>query len=189
MADSSGAAPTQMLNVLADPKAAEEMLGGRKAERMFVDAYSEFVTLPIARSGYRRLFTELADSKNRPGLFHCTTGKDRTGWAAAALLLLVGVAEDDAMNDYLLTNALLLPHLQPLFDRFAAAGGDPDVLLPVLGAAPEYLEASLGEMRTEYGTVEQYFTDALGIDATTQSALRECMVAANAESDKLKEQE
>ena len=38
--------------------------------------------------------------------------------------------------------------------------------------APEYLEASLSEMRTEYGTIEQYFTDGLRIDATTQSALR-----------------
>ena len=172
MADSSGAAPTQMIKVLGDPQAAEEMLGGGKAERTFVDAYREFVTLPSARNGYRRLFTELADPKNRPGLFHCTTGKDRTGWAAAALLLLVGVAEQDAMDDYLLTNAQLLPHLQPILDQFAAAGGDPDVLLPVLGVSPEYLEASLGEMRAEYGTIEQYFTDGLKIDAATQSALR-----------------
>ncbi|MDX2468331.1 MAG: tyrosine-protein phosphatase, partial [Acidimicrobiia bacterium] len=53
MADSSGAAPTQMITVLGDPQAAEEMLGGGKAERTFVDAYREFVTLPSARNGYR----------------------------------------------------------------------------------------------------------------------------------------
>jgi len=145
---------------------------GGRGEAAFVDAYRELITLPSASNSYRQLFTELADPKHRPGLFHCTTGKDRTGWAAAALLLLVGVAEDDVMDDYLLTNAQLLPFLQPHFDHFAAAGGDPDVLLPVLGVEPKYLEASLGEMRTRYGTVEQYFADGLGIAAPTQSALR-----------------
>jgi protein-tyrosine phosphatase len=172
MADSSGAAPTQTMKVLGNPQAAEELLGGGRAEQGFIESYREFVTLPSARSGYRRLFTELADPQHRPGLFHCTTGKDRTGWAAAALLLLVGVSEDDVMDDYLLTNAQLLPHLQPVLDQFAAAGGDPDVLLPVLGVEAEYLEASLGEMRAQYGTIKQYFTDGLQIDAPTQSALR-----------------
>jgi protein-tyrosine phosphatase len=172
MADSTDAAPTQMMEVLGNPQAAEEMLGGGRAQQLFTAAYREFVTLPSARSGYRRLFTELADPEHRPGLFHCTTGKDRTGWAAAALLLLVGVAEDDVMDDFLLTNVQLLPRLQPILDRYAAAGGDPAVLLPVVGVEPEYLEASLGEMRAEYGTIEQYFTDGLQIDTRTQSALR-----------------
>jgi protein-tyrosine phosphatase len=172
MADASGAAPAQTIKLLKNPQAAEELLGEGKGEQSFINGYREFVTLPSARSGYHRLFTELADPKHRPGLFHCTTGKDRTGWAAAALLLLLGVGEDDVMEEYLLTNTQLLPRLQPVFDHFAAAGGDPDVLLPVLGVEGEYLEASLGEMRAQYGTIEQYFTDGLQIDAPTQSTLR-----------------
>ena len=76
------------------------------------------------------------------------------------------------MEDYLLTNAQLLPHFQSILDQFATEGGDPEVLLPVLGVASEYLDASLDEMRTEYGTIEQYFTNGLRIDDATQSALR-----------------
>lgn len=172
VADSPATATALVMEVLVNPPARAELLGGGKGEQAFVDAYRELITLPSAWSSYHRLFTELADPKCRPGLFHCTTGKDRTGWAAAALLLLVGVAEDDVMDDYLLTNAQLLPFLQPHFDEFAAAGGDPDVLLPVLGVEPKYLEASLGEMRAQYGTIEQYFTDGLHIDASTQLTLR-----------------
>lgn len=172
LADSPAATTAVVMEVIAHPQAGAELLGGGKGERLFVDAYRELVTLPSASSSYRRLFAELADPKHRPGLFHCTTGKDRTGWAAAALLLLLGVAEDDVMEDYLLTNAQLLPVLQPRLDQFAAAGGDPDALLPVLGVEPKYLEASLDEMRAQYGTIEQYFTDGLRIDAPTQSALR-----------------
>ena len=175
VADSPAAATALVMEVLADPQAGAELLGGGRGEQAFVDAYRELITLPSASSSYRRLFRELADPKHRPGLFHCTTGKDRTGWAAAALLLLVGVAEDDVMDDYLLTNAQLLPFLQPHFDRFAAAGGDGDVLLPVFGVEPKYLEASLGEMRAQYGTIQQYFTDGLRIDAPTQTALRSAL--------------
>ena len=38
-----------------------------------------------------------------------------------------------------------------------------------LGVGPTCLEASLGEMYAVYGTVEQYFTDGLRVDALTQS--------------------
>ena len=52
------------------------------------------------------------------------------------------------------------------------AGGNPDVLLPVLGVEAKYLEASLDEMRAQYGAIERYFADGLRIDAPTRSALR-----------------
>jgi protein-tyrosine phosphatase len=171
LADSTDSAPAQVMELLGNPQAAQEALGGGKAQTMFAIAYREFVTLPSARSGYRRLFTELADPEHRPGLFHCTTGKDRTGWAGAALLLLCGVSQDDVMEEFLLTNVQLIPHLQPVLDQFAAAGGDPGVLLPVVGVEPEYLLASLDEMRSQYGTIEQYFTNGLQIDTRTQTAL------------------
>ena len=64
-------------------------------------------------------------ANRRPALIHCTAGKDRTGWAVAALLLLLGVADEDVMTEYMITNELLLPVLQPVFDQFREGGGDP----------------------------------------------------------------
>jgi protein-tyrosine phosphatase len=43
----------------------------------------------------------------------------------------------------------------------------------VLGVKPEYLKASLDEMRKQYGSIEGYFSEGLGIDAEGQQALRE----------------
>jgi len=134
------------------------------------------VRLPSAREGYREMFTDLADPAFLPASFHCTTGKDRTGWGAAALLLLLGVSEDDVMTDYLLTNDQLLPALKPVLDAFEAAGGDPDLLIPVLGVRREYLETALDEMRTTYGDIETYFIEGLGIDAETIARLRSRLV-------------
>ena len=51
------------------------------------------------------------------------------------------------VKDYLRTNADLLPAMQPVLDRFAGQGGDPDVLLPVLGVREEYLRTALDDAR------------------------------------------
>ena len=174
--DSADAVPAQLLKVRTDPRAAEEMLGGGKAKPLFEHGYREIVTLRSACAAYWRLFSDLTLEEHRPALFHCTTGKDRTGWAAAALLMLLGVSDDLVMREYLLTNKELLPAEQPLLDHFRALGGDPDVLLAVVAVAPEYLEAALDEMRRRFGTVERYFAEALKIGEVAQKTLRAALV-------------
>ncbi len=80
-------------------------------------------------------------------------------------------------HDYLLTNELLLPSFAGVFEKFVDAGGDPALLEPVLGVRQQYLEVSLATMREQYGTVERYFSDGLGLDAGVQTLLRERMIA------------
>ncbi|MET0672254.1 MAG: tyrosine-protein phosphatase [Microbacterium pygmaeum] len=176
LADKPGAGPAQMLQVLSDPKAAEQLLGDGKAVRMFEESYRQFLSLPSAITGYRQFFTILAEKEHRPALFHCTTGKDRTGWAAASLLLLLGVSEDDVLADYLLTNDSLVPALQPMVDKFAAIGGDPALLAPVIGVQTEYLDAARTEMQERFGDIETYFSKGLGLAPRTIDALRSDLV-------------
>lgn len=123
------------------------------------------------------LFTAILEDGRWPALFHCTTGKDRTGWGAAALLTLLGVSEEDVLADYMITNRDLLPALQPYLDRFAHAGGDPALLRPVLGVETAYLRTAFDEMRTRFGTIERYFSEGLGIDDDAQERLRALLVA------------
>ena len=80
---------------------------------MFERGYREIVSRPSALSGYRAFFTTIAQDAHRPALFHCTTGKDRTGCAAAATLPLLGVSAEDVLYDYELTNRDLLPAMKP----------------------------------------------------------------------------
>jgi protein-tyrosine phosphatase len=173
LADDAESSQAGTGDLLADPVAFEKELGGGQNAATYAKGYEEIVMLPSAVEGYRNLYLGLLDTENLAGLFHCTTGKDRTGWAAAALLLILGVPEEDVFREFMLTNDQLLPAIKPVFDRFAAAGGDPDVLLPFLGVERSYLETALKSMRDEFGTVESYFSDGLGIDASTQDLLRE----------------
>jgi protein-tyrosine phosphatase len=176
VADSVDAAPAQLFKVATDPQAAEALLGGGKGLALFAKGYREIVSLPSASAAYHRLFSDLTREEHRPALFHCTTGKDRTGWAAASLLMLLGVLDDLVMQEYLLTNTELLPAEKPLLDRFRALGGDPDLLRPVVAVAPEYLEAALDEMRKEFGSVEAYFREGLGLDDAAQQILHGAFV-------------
>jgi protein-tyrosine phosphatase len=173
LADEKGAAAAELEALLHEPKKANGVLGDGKIEAMFMQVYREFITLPSAKRSYRKLFRDLANPQMAPGVFHCTTGKDRTGWAAAALLTLLGVSKETVMADYMRTNDYTLPQFQHAIDAFIAGGGERSIALAVLGAKPEYLQASLDEMRKQYGSIENYFSEGLGIDASGQQALRE----------------
>lgn len=173
LADSPQAEPAQLEKLMQDPKKASAVLRGGKVEAKFKASYREFVSLPSARREFRKLFLALGDRKQLPALFHCTTGKDRTGWAAAAFLTLLGVPRDTVMEDYLRSNDYILPAYQKAIDGFAAAGGDPEIPRAILGVKKEYLEAAFDEMQTRYGSIETYFSEGLGIDTVRQKALRD----------------
>lgn len=176
LADAQMSIPANIGAVLADPAVvaqADEVLSGGKAREMICGTYREMITLPSATASYSEFYRGLHGDAPGPILFHCTTGKDRTGWAAAAFLTLVGVGEEDVYHDYLLTNERLIPALRPIFDGFAAAGGDPELLVGVLGVDAGYLDAAFDEVRTRFGGIEGYFSEALGIGTGEQDKIRE----------------
>ncbi|WP_406248241.1 tyrosine-protein phosphatase [Microbacterium sp. M] len=164
VADSQDNVAAQIPTLLADPVALESMLGGGRADAYLADANRKFVSLPSAQAAYRSFYLDLID-ENRTGaaLFHCTTGKDRTGWAAASFLLLLGASEDDVRADYLETNTDLAPALQPMLAALQAKGVRTELLDPILGVRDSYLDAALDELRTRYRTIESYARDGLGL--------------------------
>jgi protein-tyrosine phosphatase len=173
LADEQSAAPAQLEALMRDPKKATVVLGGGKIEAKMADGYRQFISLPSARKAFRELFVSIADRSKLPAVFHCTTGKDRTGWATAALLTLLGVPKETVMADYLRTNEYLLPYYKKTIDGFVAQGGDRAIPVAILGVKREYLEASFDEAQQTYGSLENYFTKGLGIDAAGQKSLRD----------------
>lgn len=175
LADLASAIPANLGKIFTDPSSvaqASAALSDGSIAAHVAQTYREMITLPSAVSAYRRFYQGILGDHLGPALVHCTTGKDRTGWASASLLTLLGVSRDDVFDDYLLTNQRLLPALRPLFDRFAEAGGDPDSLLPVLGVDPAYLESSFDEVDVHFGNIEGYFVDGLGLGDDALEQLR-----------------
>ncbi len=168
--------PLQIMKTMNDPAAAREAFGSGKGAALFANHYREFVSLESARSALGRVFSGLTDGRRRPALIHCTGGKDRTGWAAASLQLLLGVPEEGVMADFLASNAYLDAVFQPFFEEFEARGGEPGLIPDFMWVRPDYLESAVDEMRRSYGTVEGYFAGGLGLDGGAIESLRAAFI-------------
>nr|WP_180318302.1 tyrosine-protein phosphatase [Delftia acidovorans] len=142
--------------------AAGNDLTAAHAEELMQDTYRSFVHDYAPR--FAQLFQLLLDSQD-PLVFHCTAGKDRTGWAAALLLTALGVDEDTVMQDYLLTNQL---YQRPATTFAPMPVEVMDVLWRVQAS---YLAAATDMVRADFGGMQGYLRDALGIDSAARERL------------------
>jgi len=98
-------------------------------------------------------------------VIHCTAGKDRTGFACALILHTLGVADDVISEDYLLTNRY--------YRRDPASSSDlPDDVKQVLGSVRgSFLAAAFEAIDADYGDLETYLRDGLGLGAAERAHL------------------
>lgn len=171
LSDSRERIATHLAELTTDPVAVEATLRSGAVEEHYRATYRNLVVLDSAREAYATLFSRLAEMDG-PALFHCTAGKDRTGWAAAALLELLDVDREVILEDYLRSSEPVLASFRVVFERFAAAGGDPDVLIPVFAVLPDYLGAAHEAVTEHFGSVEGWFTEGLGLGRDHLDALR-----------------
>jgi len=108
---------------------------------------------------------ELFSANGRPVLFHCAAGKDRTGFAAAILLRILGVPLDVVMEDYLLSNQYYLSaHSWSLFlIRLMKGKRFSNVVKGFLEVRPAYLCAAFEAIDREFGSFEKYIRNGLGL--------------------------
>ena len=116
--------------------------------------------------GFRTLFATLSDGVHRPLVFHCTAGKDRTGFASALLLTLLGVPWQTVVEDYLRTNELWIGHI----GRYPEL--DIDTRAAIIEARTPYLEAAFEVVRNDFGTPEAFAEKALGLGAAERERLK-----------------
>jgi len=131
---------------------------------LMADLYRRLVDAEAPR--FAALFMHLLRT-DVPLVFHCTAGKDRTGLAAALLLLALGTPRDVVMQDYLLTNQHYRHPPQPQSSLPA------DALRVLWGVQPAFLEAALAEIDSRQGGLPNYLQQRLGLDRAALAALAE----------------
>lgn len=114
---------------------------------------------------FAELFGHLLET-DAPLVFHCTAGKDRTGFAAALILRALGVPQAVVMQDYLLTNELFRP---PELVGSYAPKEVRDVIARVQAG---FLDAAFAAVTSSHGSVDQYLEKVMGIDSKQQLRLR-----------------
>ncbi|WP_405703550.1 tyrosine-protein phosphatase [Streptomyces sp. NBC_00069] len=161
-----------------DPATQEQMLGGGRAEAYMRDIYRTFVTSPENRAQFAATLREIADGSQGPLLYHCTSGKDRTGWMSYVLLRALAVPEETAGRDYLASNTF-----RAAYDAQVRAGlkqsgrmQNPDLLIPLQEVRQDYLDAATAQLAADYGSFYGYLTDGLGLDLRTLTKLQTRLV-------------
>jgi protein-tyrosine phosphatase len=172
MGPNSTAAPARLRELLADPVQANAEMGDGRAAELFADAYRQFVNSPQGLAAYSCLLHGIAHARG-PVVFHCTAGKDRTGWAAAVLLELLEVPRHEVMADYLRTNEVTAPTFDAYREAYASVGGDVGVLSAALVADAAYLAAAFDEMEATWGDVSFYVSRGLGLSDDDVALIRE----------------
>ncbi len=142
-----------------------------EARTAITQAYREFVDLNSAQQAYHALFVRLADPAALPAVFHCTAGKDRTGWAQAVLLTILGVPRSAILADYILTNTYLAPQAE-LVARHFAPGTSEAATQVFLAADPNYLRAAFAEVHARFGSFDVYLHRGLKLDDATLLSIR-----------------
>jgi protein-tyrosine phosphatase len=135
--------------------------------------YRRFVTDAATRARFGDLMRALANG-TAPQVYHCTGGKDRTGWTTVVVLNVAGVPQSEIARDYMLTNTYSAASIQSSYDALASARGRTmaDAYRPMMDVRESYLQAAVDQVSRNYGSMSAYITNGLGVDTETQARLR-----------------
>ena len=152
----------------------EALAMGIVSENMYID----FLDSECGREGFARFLRFVIDTPaDHAVLWHCTSGKDRTGVAALLLLAVLGVDEKTALYDFTLTNefnAKSIAASRALLEENGITGDELDSMITILdGVKLQYMENAVAWMKKKYGSVTGYVTDVLHVSAEDIELLRE----------------
>ena len=138
--------------------------------------------LDEGKEEYAALLRHAADPANRPLVFHCSHGVHRTGTATAILLSALGVPWETIREDYLLTNEYRGEEVEATLSKIRQMAAKKK------GVSPEeidmtnveafyildgsYIDGTLEQAVADYGSMEAYIRDGLGITEVEIETLR-----------------
>ncbi|MCI1921451.1 MAG: tyrosine-protein phosphatase [Liquorilactobacillus nagelii] len=175
------AAEYENINLLATPAQAnpslKNMVINPQMDRYMFTVYEELALSKSAQKGYQLFLNDLLALKE-PLIFHCFAGKDRTGFAAALLLKLAGVSENDIFDDYLATNQARKKANQKILAEFAEklSSANLSALKTSLNVRAEYLQHAFSEINQHYGTFDNYLTNGLQLAPDYKNKFRQSFI-------------
>ncbi len=140
----------------------EELM--RKANKYYVSK---------AREQCAKLMALLQNERNLPLVFHCSAGKDRTGFAAALLLFALGIPRETILEDYLLSNECRNINNNLKLDKLKDNASGKLMLKSLLEVKRDYLDSAYQEIDMLYGSVKKYLEQGLRLGYKDMDSLRD----------------
>jgi protein-tyrosine phosphatase len=169
-------APPEVVRIPIEPRVgaslrdllAREEATGQDVHDLLRIAYTAYATDHLPR--YRALLDLVLQEERRPLLFHCSAGKDRTGFGAALLLTALGVPRETVVADYLATNRIWKR------ERALPPNTPADVRDTLLSAHRPLIEMALDLAIERQGGTEALLEHGLGLDPARLARLRTALL-------------
>lgn len=146
------------------------------AQRIAQQMYPNLTNDPECRKQFKQFFRLILDTANGAILYHCTQGKDRTGFASALILAALGAGRDTIVADFDATNRVYEEDVRQCCQNVRLMGGKENEIATVksfLGANTDNFIKALESIDREFGTIEAYLKGPIGLTEQDILTLRE----------------
>ncbi|MEO0334404.1 MAG: tyrosine-protein phosphatase, partial [Bacteroidota bacterium] len=133
-----------------------------KNNEIYVQQYTDTFTLAF----------QILLEQEQPLLYHCSAGKDRTGFMSAMILYTLGVPYETIMRDYLASNYYRSRRIRKRAKIAPFVGINSYAALPLLEVRPIYLETAFRTIEQQYGSLDAYIREGLGISDAERAQLK-----------------
>lgn len=138
------------------------------------DMYLKLVNEEISHDGYHEFFNILL-SNDGATYFHCSSGKDRTGFAAVLLLSALGVDERTILDDYEISLIAKEKNMNIALEVLKEKGyAEKDIkeIVDLVGVKREAMEGALREVDKRYDGMDAYLHNQIGLTDDDIEVLR-----------------
>ena len=146
------------------------------AQRIAQQMYPNLTNDPECREQFRQFFRLILETTHGAILYHCTQGKDRTGFASALILAALGADRDTIVADFDATNRVYEEDVRQCCQNVRLMGGKENEIATVksfLGANTDNFIKALESIDREFGTIEAYLKGPIGLTEQDILTLRE----------------
>ncbi len=143
------------------------------AEQLLIDTYKSFANEDAEK--FNVLLHQIFITYDYPSVFHCTAGKDRTGFTAAMILSILNVDRKTILDEYEMTNFYTKAKIEDLMKNVSKLGyGDkiePAAIEAVMSVNKKYLQASFDIIDNKYGGIDAFIKNQLGFSDAERAQL------------------
>lgn len=160
----------------SDEEIAAQMQEPGNGYRHMLDVYRRMATIDSAKKAYQQMFALLLEDRDGAVLYQCTAGKDRTGMASFLILSALGVDQEIIREDYLLTNTVTQDFRNKWLQSMRDKGASEELVTnraALASVAPDYLATAIKVINTNYGDVDHYLREHLGLSKNDLAQLRQ----------------
>lgn len=154
---------------------AEGFARGDGAQALLEGMYAQMAADEYCLDRIRDFFDMMLDHEDGAFIWHCTSGKDRTGVTGALMLYALGADLEAIKEDYLYTNQQNSVYRENLLGMMRDKGAGEDLIheIRVLESVDwRYIESFMDGLVKTYGSLEDFLEKRMGLDSAKMTLLK-----------------